>query len=151
MAREYRQSVYQPPKGAVDLFLIRHGESQAAIPGQSFPMKDGHGDPALHPNGEAQAVAVGHRMKSEPLDAIYVTTLVRTHQTAAPLAAHLGMTPSVEVTCVRYPWAIGTVGFTGSRRPRARPSLPVPKPIRNGVRSRELRPRRSCTRGCGQG
>lgn len=96
MAREYRQSVYQPPKGAVDLFLIRHGESQAAIPGQSFPMKDGHGDPALHPNGEVQAVAVGHRMKSEPLDAIYVTTLVRTHQTAAPLAAHLGMTPSIE-------------------------------------------------------
>ncbi|MFV0515476.1 MAG: histidine phosphatase family protein [Jhaorihella sp.] len=94
--KEYRQHVYRPPRGAADLLLIRHGESEPARPGQSFPMKDGHGDPALHPAGEMQAAAVGERLKSEPLAAIYVTTLRRTHQTAAPLAAHLGLTPVIE-------------------------------------------------------
>lgn len=96
MTREYRQHVYSPPAGAVDLLLVRHGESQPARPGESFPMKDGHGDPALHENGHAQAHAVGERLKSEPLSALYVTTLQRTHQTAAPLAAHLGMVPKIE-------------------------------------------------------
>lgn len=96
MTKEYRQHAYVPPAGAADLLLIRHGESQPAIPGQSFPLKDGHGDPALHPNGEAQALAVGERLKSVPFAALYVTTLRRTHQTAAPLAQHLGLKPIVE-------------------------------------------------------
>jgi probable phosphoglycerate mutase len=94
--KEYRQTVYAPPKGASDLLLIRHGESMPAIPGENFPMKDGHGDPALHPNGHDQARAVGERLRHEPLSAIYVTTLQRTHQTAAPLAAHLGLEPRIE-------------------------------------------------------
>ncbi|MEX0318311.1 MAG: histidine phosphatase family protein [Ruegeria sp.] len=96
MTRKYRQRAYVPPKGAVDLLMIRHGETQAAVPGQSFPMKDGHGDPALHPDGEAQARAVGERLEGERLAAIYVTTLQRTHQTAAPLVAHLGLEPVTE-------------------------------------------------------
>lgn len=96
MTREYRQPVYAPPKGAADILLIRHGESAPARPGESFPMKDGHGDPDLHENGHAQARAVAERLKSAPLAAIYVTTLRRTHQTAAPLAAHLGLTPIEE-------------------------------------------------------
>ena len=93
MAREYRQPVYAPPKGAADLLLIRHGESAPARPGASFPMKDGHGDPELHPQGHAQAERVGQRLRAARLAAIYVTKLRRTHQTAAPLAAHLGLTP----------------------------------------------------------
>ncbi|MFC6640262.1 histidine phosphatase family protein [Sulfitobacter sediminilitoris] len=35
-------------------------------------------------------------MKTEPISAIYVTTMQRTHQTAAPLARHLGLEPRVE-------------------------------------------------------
>jgi len=96
MTREYHQKTYHPPPGAADLLLIRHGRTEPARPGQSFAMVDGHGDPGLHPMGETQALAVGERLKSEPLAAIYVTTLRRTHQTAAPLAAHLGLTPLVE-------------------------------------------------------
>ncbi|MGE4325340.1 MAG: histidine phosphatase family protein [Pseudodonghicola sp.] len=96
MTREYRQHVYRPPAGAADLLLIRHGESMPARPGESFPMKDGHGDPALHENGQAQARAVGARLAAEPIAAIYVTTLQRTHQTAAPLADRLGLTPMIE-------------------------------------------------------
>lgn len=93
MDQEYRQPRYTPPQGAADLYLIRHGESAPAKAGVSFAMKDGHGDPPLHPAGEVQAIAVGERLKKEPFAAIYVTKLVRTHQTAAPLAAHLGLTP----------------------------------------------------------
>lgn len=96
MTREYRQHVYSPPPGAADILLIRHGESEPALPGKSFPLKDGHGDPALHPNGERQAIAVGERLKTTPFAALYVTTLRRTHQTAAPLAAHLGLEPRIE-------------------------------------------------------
>ncbi len=96
MTREYRQSVYRPPVGAADILLIRHGETEAARPGVSFAMKHGHGDPALRPEGEAQAIAIGERLKLHPIDALYVTSLRRTHQTAAPLAAHLGLTPREE-------------------------------------------------------
>ncbi|WP_299612798.1 histidine phosphatase family protein [uncultured Tateyamaria sp.] len=93
MTKEYRQPVYVPPKGAADLFLVRHGESAPARPGESFPLKDGSGDPPLHPQGQRQAAAVGDRLKGEAFTAIYVTKLIRTHQTAAPLASHLGLTP----------------------------------------------------------
>jgi len=93
---EARQHRFTPPPGAADLLLIRHGETQAAVRGEDFPMVEGQGDPALHPEGEFQAHAVGERLKTEPISAIYVTTMQRTHQTAAPLARHLGLEPRVE-------------------------------------------------------
>ena len=96
MSKVYRQHVYRRPQGACDILLVRHGESAPAVPGENFPLKDGHGDPALHENGLGQAKAVGARLGSEPIRAIYVTTLQRTHQTAAPLAKALGMTPKIE-------------------------------------------------------
>jgi probable phosphoglycerate mutase len=96
MEREYRQARFRPPAGAAEILLIRHGESAAAHPGRPFPVTNGRGDPALHANGQAQARAVGDRLRAAPIAAIYVTALRRTHQTAAPLAAHLGLTPMVE-------------------------------------------------------
>ena len=96
MPREYRQHVFKSPQGATDILLIRHGESQPAIVDQPFPMKDGHGDPALHSNGHLQAEAVAERLKLRPINTIYVTTLQRTHQTAAPLAKALGQVPKIE-------------------------------------------------------
>lgn len=96
MTVEYRQPVYAPPKGSADLILIRHGESMPAKAGESFPMKDGHGNPALHPQGVRQAEAIGDVLKNGIFASIYVTTLIRTHQTAAPLAGHLHLTPKIE-------------------------------------------------------
>lgn len=96
MTREYHQTLYQPPKGAADILLVRHGQSAGARPGESFAMKDGHGDPELHPNGHDQAHAVGERLRDSGLQAIYVTTLQRTHQTAAPLVAATGLQPATE-------------------------------------------------------
>ncbi|MEQ6204961.1 histidine phosphatase family protein [Sulfitobacter sp. HNIBRBA2951] len=96
MSNEARQHKFVLRPTACELVLIRHGETQAAVRGEMFPMIDGQGDPALRPEGEAQALAVCERLRHEPLAAIYVTTMQRTHQTAAPLAAALNMTPRVE-------------------------------------------------------
>src|SRR3954469_23582754 len=94
--KEYRQSRFRRPPGATEILLVRHGESEPLVEGRPFPLVDGHGDPALAPEGEIQAERVGERLSTEPIVAIYVTTLRRTHQTAAPLAARLGLTPIVE-------------------------------------------------------
>jgi 2,3-bisphosphoglycerate-dependent phosphoglycerate mutase len=92
----YRQTRYRRPPGGTDLLLIRHGESAPAHDDRPFPLVDGHADPELHPQGRLQAEAVGERLAGEDLAAIYVTTLRRTAETAAPLAARLGLTPIVE-------------------------------------------------------
>jgi len=91
-----RQHRFIPPSGATTLLLVRHGESQPEHPDRPFPRVDGHGDPLLDPIGEKQAELLADRLQHESIDAIYVTTLTRTHQTAAPLAARLGLTPIVE-------------------------------------------------------
>jgi probable phosphoglycerate mutase len=91
----YRQRSFVLPPGATELILVRHGASEPAVPGEPFPFVDGHGDPALAPEGEAQAAAVAERLAREPLAGLFVTTLRRTVQTAAPLAARLGLEPVV--------------------------------------------------------
>ena len=95
-ARAIRQFRYEAPPGATELLLVRHGESEPHVPGQPFPLVDGQGDPALAPEGRDQADRVGARLAGERIDAIYVTTLRRTAETAAPLATRLGLTPVVE-------------------------------------------------------
>ncbi len=93
---QYRQYRFRRPPGATEIFLVRHGESAAVVPGVAIPQLDGHDDPALAPDGRWQAEQVGLRLADQQIDAIYVTTLRRTHETAAPLAAKIGITPVVE-------------------------------------------------------
>jgi 2,3-bisphosphoglycerate-dependent phosphoglycerate mutase len=95
-AAPYRQARFRPPPGATELLLIRHGESQPADPDRPFALVDGHADPALDPVGHDQARRLAGRLAGGRIDAIYVTTLRRTVQTAAPLAERLGLTPRVE-------------------------------------------------------
>jgi probable phosphoglycerate mutase len=92
----YKQFRFQPPPGAAELLIVRHGESAPAIEGEDFLLVDGHGDPALSKEGEEEAERVSARLAGEGVDAIYVTSLRRTAETAAPLAHALGMTPVVE-------------------------------------------------------
>jgi 2,3-bisphosphoglycerate-dependent phosphoglycerate mutase len=93
----YRQLRFIRPPGSTELLLIRHGESEPVVPGRPFPRVDGHGDPELAPEGRVQAEQIADRLAGHhPIDAIYVTTLRRTVQTAAPLAARLGLQPAVE-------------------------------------------------------
>jgi probable phosphoglycerate mutase len=92
----FRQHQFTAPPGATTVLLVRHGESAPARPGEPFALRDGHGDPELDPVGVAQAERVGVRLAGERVDAIYVTSLRRTHETAAPLAARLNLTPIEE-------------------------------------------------------
>lgn len=78
------------------MVLVRHGQSIPYVDGQLFDTKDGHGDPALSPRGHWQAELVANRLAGENIGAIYVSTLVRTHQTAKPLASRVGLEPRVE-------------------------------------------------------
>jgi probable phosphoglycerate mutase len=94
-SEEYRQFRFTLPPGATEILLVRHGESQPAREDRPFPLVDGQGDPPLAEVGEQQAELVANRLAHEELDAIYVTTLRRTHQTAEPLAKRLGITPVV--------------------------------------------------------
>jgi probable phosphoglycerate mutase len=93
---QHRQARFQAPPGAAGILLVRHGESAVALEGASFDLVDGHGDPPLHPAGREQAQRVADRLAGEAFAALYVTNLRRTAETAAPLAARLGMTPIVE-------------------------------------------------------
>lgn len=94
--RLYRQIRFVPPAGAAELLLVRHGESQAANPDRPFPLVDGRGDPELSPLGREQAVLIADRLTATRVDAVYVTSLRRTAETAAPLAQRLGLVPEVE-------------------------------------------------------
>ncbi len=93
---EHRQLRFVAPPGATRLLLVRHGESAAFREEEPFTLVDGHADPPLHPDGEAQAERVAERLAGEDIAAIYVTPLQRTAQTAAPLAERLGLEPRVE-------------------------------------------------------
>ncbi len=100
-ASGHHQTRWTPPPGSSTITLLRHGASEGFTPGVPFPLVDGHGDPALAPDGHEQATQAARRLAAEhhggrPIDALYVTTLRRTHQTAAPLAATIGLAPVVE-------------------------------------------------------
>jgi probable phosphoglycerate mutase len=55
----------------------------------------GRSDPPLIARGHVQARALAGRLAREAVSALFVTTLRRTVQTAAPLAEQLGLTPVV--------------------------------------------------------
>jgi len=92
----YRQYRFSLPPGATDLLIVRHGESAPARLDEPAPRADGHSDPPLATEGVEQAARLADRLAHERIDAIYVTSLQRTVQTAAPLAQRLGLQPIVE-------------------------------------------------------
>ena len=76
---------------------MRHGESAPAHPDRPFAaqatataIRRSIRSASTRPNCSAE------RLQHETISAIYVTSLQRTHQTAAPLAARLGLTPIEE-------------------------------------------------------
>ncbi len=92
----YPQRPFALPPGATEVVLVRHGASQAHVPGERFEViEGGHSDPPLAPEGETQAERVGARLAGAGLSALFVTPLQRTAQTAAPLVAATGLGPTV--------------------------------------------------------
>ncbi|TFD34232.1 histidine phosphatase family protein [Cryobacterium cryoconiti] len=66
------------------LFLIRHGQTPANVLGQ---LDTAHPGPGLTALGSRQASVIPEALRTEPIDAIFASTLVRTQLTARPLAA----------------------------------------------------------------
>jgi 2,3-bisphosphoglycerate-dependent phosphoglycerate mutase len=95
-SRSFSQRPYVGPPGSTELWLVRHGASADSLEGETFELVEGQGDPPLSETGRHQAEQVGLRLAQEPFDALYVSTLQRTVQTAAPLVARTGMTPVAE-------------------------------------------------------
>lgn len=74
------------PKPATTLWLARHGQSEWNHTGRVT----GRLDPALSAKGLEQAQALAACLRDDGLDAIYVSSLCRTQQTAAPAALTTG-------------------------------------------------------------
>ena len=91
MARDFQQP-FSLPNDATEMVLVRHGSAPHS-PGVRWT--DGFSDPDLSELGGRQAEAVADRLGDQRFGALFVTTLRRTHQTAAPLASRLGITPVV--------------------------------------------------------
>ncbi|MCU0267539.1 MAG: histidine phosphatase family protein [Acidimicrobiales bacterium] len=71
----------------MELVLVRHAlPHRLVVPG-------GVADPELSPEGRRQAAALGRVLATEPLHAVYASPLRRAEQTAAPVAAAVGLTP----------------------------------------------------------
>jgi probable phosphoglycerate mutase len=94
--RRFSQEPYKGPAGSTELFLVRHGASADAVEGEDFEMVEGHGNPPLSDIGREQAELVCSRLAALQFDAIYVTTLRRTVETAAPLIRRSGLEPRIE-------------------------------------------------------
>ena len=82
MAKPIRQARFRRPPGSTELFLVRHGESEPAVPGQAFPLVDGHGDPNTSP-AYTEAVTALYTL-SYTVRAIAKSDLGRVH-TVGPL------------------------------------------------------------------
>lgn len=72
------------------LILIRHGQTPANVAGILESTVPG---PGLTTLGHEQAEQLPHTLDGEPIDALFVSSMVRTHLTAAPLADARGLVP----------------------------------------------------------
>ncbi|MFS4505637.1 histidine phosphatase family protein [Clavibacter sp. Sh2141] len=72
------------------LILIRHGQTISNVHGVLDTRIPG---PVLTDLGRTQASLLPSALRGERIGAIYVSTMVRTHETAAPLAHALGLEP----------------------------------------------------------
>lgn len=74
------------------LLLVRHGQTTSNV-GRHLDTAEPGAD--LTPLGERQAHALPAALDGHGIEAVYASTLVRTQQTAAPLARALGLTTQV--------------------------------------------------------
>lgn len=62
-----------------NLYLARHGQTEYNVQGRIG------GDPPLTAKGRAQAQLLGQHMKNIPIDWVFTSTRIRSHETAAPV------------------------------------------------------------------
>lgn len=74
------------------LLLLRHGQTHANVSGA---LDTAHPGLELTDLGHAQAAAAARALADQRLDAIHVSSRIRTHQTAAPVAEARSLTPGL--------------------------------------------------------
>lgn len=74
------------------ILFIRHGQTPANVLGQ---LDTAHPGPGLTALGHRQAEAIPGALSAESIDGIFVSTLLRTQLTAAPLAQDRALHPEV--------------------------------------------------------
>jgi broad specificity phosphatase PhoE len=82
----------------MELLLIRHGEPVRIAQGEV----EGAADPQLTARGTEQAERLGAWLAVEGVDTIITSPLRRARETAAPLAAALGITPVIDPGVSEY-------------------------------------------------
>jgi probable phosphoglycerate mutase len=95
VTERYPQRGFVLAPDATEIVLLRHGASAAAVPDEPFELLEGHADPPLAPEGEEQARRAAPRLATQRIDALFVTPLRRTAETAAPLVEATGLAPVV--------------------------------------------------------
>ena len=70
------------PGVRVKIYLVRHGETDANRDGRF----QGASDAPINATGRRQAKALGERLKSHSIDAVYSSPQTRARETAAPIA-----------------------------------------------------------------
>lgn len=74
------------------LILVRHGQTSSNV---GLVLDTGAPGADLNEYGRQQARALVGQLEQEPIEAIYASNLVRTQQTAQPLALHRGLNITV--------------------------------------------------------
>ncbi len=82
----------------MELLLVRHGEPVRIEAGEV----DGPADPQLTERGRDQATRLAAWLAADGVDAIVTSPLRRARETAAPLAAALGIEPEVDAGLSEY-------------------------------------------------
>jgi 2,3-bisphosphoglycerate-dependent phosphoglycerate mutase len=91
----HTQRPFTRPPDATELLLVRHGASASVPAGETPAFVGGHTDVPLSPRGREQAQALAAALEGVPIDGLFITTLRRTAETAAPLAEACGLRPVV--------------------------------------------------------
>lgn len=76
-----------PPPESITVTFVRHAESEGNASGVIDTSVPG---PSITAEGQEQAEQVADKLRDKDFDGIYASSMVRTQQTAAPLASELG-------------------------------------------------------------
>ena len=82
----------------MELLLVRHAEPMRITEGEG----EGPADPGLTERGHEQAARLGAWLAHEGIDAIVTSPARRARETAAPLAAALGLEPEIDEGVAEY-------------------------------------------------
>lgn len=76
-----------PPPPSITLTFVRHAQSEGNVSGLINTAVPG---PGITAEGEQQAQQIAEELRGKDIDGIYASSMVRTQQTAVPLAEDLG-------------------------------------------------------------